>query len=257
MYARTAFLISALVTAFLASALATPKASTKIADFRLPDSLGKEHALADFADHDLVVVAFLGTECPLAKMYAGRLQKIADDYAERGVAVVAVMSNVQDSLADIAAFVREHKISFPVLKDHRNDVATMFAAERTPMVFLLDRQRVVRYQGRIDDQYLVGIIRDKPTHEDLRLAIDELLAGKTVADPKTDAVGCIIGRAHEPKANSPVTYARDVAPILQARCVECHRVGEIGPFALTSYDEAAGWGEMVAEVVRARRMPPC
>jgi glutathione peroxidase-family protein len=87
MYARTAVLFSAVVTAFLANASAAPEVSTKIADFRLPDHMGKEHALADFADHDLVVVAFLGTECPLAKMYAGRLQKIADDYAQRGVSV--------------------------------------------------------------------------------------------------------------------------------------------------------------------------
>jgi peroxiredoxin len=256
MYARTVVLLSAVLTALVASALAAPKVETKIADFRLPDYMGKEHALADFDDRELVVVAFLGTECPLAKMYAGRLQKIADDYAQRGVAVVGVMSNVQDSLADIAAFVRDHGIGYPVLKDRRNDVATMFAAERTPTVFLLDRQRVVRYQGRIDDQYLVGIIRDKPTREDLRLAIDELLAGKSVSDPKTESLGCIIGRAHQAKVNSPVTYARDVAPILQARCVECHRAGEIGPFGLTSYDDAAGWGEMVAEVVRERRMPP-
>src|SRR3954469_24710295 len=117
MYARIALLTSAVVTAFLASALAAPKASTKIADFRLPDSLGKEHALADFADDDLVVVAFLGTECPLAKLYAGRLQKISDEYAARGVAVVAVMSNSQDSLAKIASFVREYKLTYPVLKD--------------------------------------------------------------------------------------------------------------------------------------------
>src|SRR6476646_2788835 len=217
MRARITLLLSAAAVVFLTGTQAAPQAGSAIADFRLPDHLGKVHALADFADHDLIVVAFLGTECPLAKLYAGRLQKIADDYAERGVAVVGIMSNVQDSLADIAAFVREHKIGYPVLKDRRNEVATMFAVERTPMVFLLDRQRVVRYQGRIDDQYLVGIIRDKPTHEDLRLAIDELLAGKSVSDPKTDAVGCIIGRAHEAKANSPVTYARDVAPILQAR----------------------------------------
>src|SRR5262245_6232021 len=100
MHARTAFLMSAIVAAFLTSALAAPEVGTKIADFRLPDSLGKEHSLADFPDRNFVVVAFLGTECPLAKVYAGRLQKVADDYAERGVAVVAVMSNVQDSLAD-------------------------------------------------------------------------------------------------------------------------------------------------------------
>src|SRR3954470_17404518 len=114
MYTRTAFLLSAMLAALLASALAAPKSGTKISDFRLPDYMGKEHALSDFADHDLVIVAFLGTECPLAKMYAGRLQKIADDYAERGLAVVGVMSNVQDSLADISAFVREHKIDYAV-----------------------------------------------------------------------------------------------------------------------------------------------
>jgi peroxiredoxin len=237
-------------------ALAAPDSELKIADFRLPDHLGQEHALADLADQDLVVVAFLGTECPLAKLYAGRLQTIADDYAGRKVAVVAIMSNVQDSPADIAAFVREHKITYTVLKDRDNEVATMFEAERTPQVFLLDRDRVVRYQGRIDDQYLVGIPRDKPTREDLRLAIDELLAGKAVSVSKTEPLGCIIGRAHKPAADSPVTYARDIAPILQERCVECHREGEIGPFSLTSYDEVAGWGEMMAEVVRQRRMPP-
>ncbi len=231
-------------------------ADSKIADFRLPDSVGKEHALADFADHDLVVIAFLGTECPLAKLYAARLQAIANDYSARGVAVVAVMSNSQDSLAKIAAFVRQYKLTYPVLKDRRNEVADQFAASRTSQVFLLDRQRTVRYEGRVDDQYLVGVVRGKPTREDLRLAIDELLAGKPVSVPQTESLGCIIGRAHKPTENSPVTYSRDIAPILQARCVECHRPGEIGPFELTSYEDAAGWGDMIAEVVRKQRMPP-
>jgi peroxiredoxin len=231
-------------------------AAGKIADFRLPDSVGKEHALIDFADDDLVVVAFLGTECPLAKLYAARLQAIASDYSARGVAVVAIMSNSQDSLAKIGAFVRQYKLTYPVLKDRRNEVADLFAAERTSQVFLLDRQRMVRYQGRIDDQYLVGVVRGKPTREDLRVAMDELLAGRPVSVPQTESLGCIIGRAHKPTTNSPVTYAHDIAPILQARCVECHRKGEIGPFELTSYSDAAGWGDMLAEVVRKERMPP-
>ncbi len=257
MLARYAALpLSIVAVLVLAGAQAEPKLGTEIANFSLPDHLGKEHALADFADRDLVVVAFLGTECPLAKLYAGRLQAIADEYAERGVTVVAVMSNVQDSLAEIAAFVRQHKVTYPVLKDRRNEVADRFGAERTPQVFLLDRRHAVRYQGRVDDQYLVGLVRDKPTHEDLRQAIDELLKGTAVSVPQTEATGCIIGHAHQPNENSPVTYTRDIAPILQARCVACHRAGEIGPFELTSYEEAAGWGEMLAEVVRQRRMPP-
>src|SRR6185369_17181673 len=112
-------------------------AGASIADFRLPDSLGKEHALADLADHELVVVGFLGTECPLAKLYAERLQEIANDYFDRGVAVVAIMSNAQDSLAKIAAFAHQYKLTYALLKDRRNEVADLFGAERTSQVFLL------------------------------------------------------------------------------------------------------------------------
>jgi peroxiredoxin len=236
--------------------MATVRAAAAIEDFRLPDHLGQEQSLDELAGEKATIVAFLGTECPLAKLYAGRLQAIADEYAERGVTVVGVMSNKQDSLTEIAAFVRRHDLSYPVLRDRRNEIADMFGAQRTPQVFLLDRKRIVRYTGRVDDQYVVGIVRDKPTAEDLRTAIDELLADKPVSTPATDALGCIIGRVREVNDASPVTFTRDIAPILQERCVACHRPGEIGPFSLTSYEDAAGWGEMMAEVVRERRMPP-
>lgn len=227
-----------------------------IARFALPDHLGKQHNLASFDDCELLVVAFMGVECPLAKLYAGRLQALADEYAEQGVGVVAIDSNQQDSLAEIAAYVRKHQLTYPVLKDRANQVADLFGAERTPQVFLLDRNRTVRYQGRIDDQYMVGVVRDAPSREDLRLALVEMLAGKPVTQPVTKALGCLIGRTRETNPESPVNYAEHVAPILQARCVECHREGEIGPFTLTSFDDASGWGEMIGEVVREQRMPP-
>ncbi len=227
-----------------------------VPDFTLPDYLGQEHSLADFEDKQLVVVAFLGVECPLAKLYAGRLQSLADEYGPQGVGFLAVDSNAQDSLTEIASYARRHGVRFPVLKDRGNEVAELIGAERTPQVFLLDRSRKVRYAGRVDDQYVVGIVRDAPTREDLREAIDELLAGRSVSTPVTKALGCLIGRVKEPVADSAVTYTRDIAPIIQARCVECHRAGEIGPFAMDDYGEVAGWGDMIAEVVEERRMPP-
>lgn len=252
----------ALFALTLAAALATTAASLAssvgraVPDFELPNHLGKTHSLAEVADKPLVVVAFLGTECPLAKLYAGRLQALAHEYADRGVAVLAVDSNRQDSLRDLAAFVRHHQLEYPVLKDQQHKVADLFGAERTPQVFVLDRQRTIRYQGRVDDQFVVGITRDEPSREDLRLALDELLAGREVSQPETTALGCLIGRTRAVDESSDLTYTRDIAPILEARCVECHREGEIGPFELTTYDDAAGWGEMMVEVVRERRMPP-
>jgi peroxiredoxin len=224
-------------------------------DFHLPDPQGREQALATLADGKPTVVAFLGAQCPIAKLYAARLEKLSADYGDR-VAFVAVMSNKQDSLEDIRAFVAQHELTFAVLKDQRNKVADTFGAERTPTVYLLDGERKVRYFGRVDDQYGVGVVRKAPEREDLKLAIDEVLAGMPVATPMTKAAGCLIGREREATGDRSATYARDVAPILQRRCVECHRAGEIGPFELTSYEDAAGWGEMIAEVLRDRRMPP-
>jgi peroxiredoxin len=226
-----------------------------VADFRLSDSAGAEHALADLEKSPLVVVVFLGTECPLARMYAPRLNELASQYADRGVKFLGIDSNLQDSPQEIATFVKEHDVKFPVLKDPANKVADQLGASRTPEAFVLDGKRVVRYHGRIDDQYVVGLKKPQPGRRDLAVAIDELLAGGDVSQPEQPAVGCFIGRVRE-AGDSEVTYSKQIARIFQKRCVECHRPGEIGPFALTSYEEAVGWGETIREVVDQGRMPP-
>jgi hypothetical protein len=74
--------------------------------------------------------------------------------------------------------------------------------------------------------------------------------------PVTETKGCLIGRVRDTNPDSPVTYSDQIARILQRRCLECHREGQIGPFAMTEYEDVAGWGEMIAEVVYEQRMPP-
>lgn len=228
----------------------------KVADFRLNDFRGKEHSLADFANNRIVVVTFLGTECPLAKLYAPRLVVLAEAFADKGVAFIGINSNTHDSNSEIAAYAQRHAIDFPLLKDLGNRVADAMGAKRTPEVFLLDQHRVVRYRGRIDDQYGIGYIRDEPTRHELREAIEELAAGKSVSNTITEAVGCHIGRVKSPDETAAVTYSNQVARILQRQCVECHRPGEIAPFSLTSYEEVAGWADTIAEVIEDQRMPP-
>lgn len=225
-------------------------------DFRLSDFRGKEYTLSDFSDHKLVVGVFLGTECPLAKLYAQRLQQLSERFSSQGVAFVGFNSNQQDSLTEIAAFARRHAVEFPMLKDLGNKFADQMGAERTPEVFVWDDSGYVRYHGRIDDQFGVGYVRNEPTRHDLVDALDALLSGEPVETPTTQAVGCIIGRVRKPDPASPVTYSNQIARILQDRCVECHRAGEIAPFSLLEYDEVVGWAEMIAEVVGQSRMPP-
>jgi peroxiredoxin len=233
-----------------------PAVGQAVDDFVLQDFRGKEHRLSDYRDHQLVVLAFLGAECPLAKKYGPRLQKLADEYESKGVAFLGLNANVQDAMSEMAAYARIHEIKFPLLKDVRNQVADAIGADRTPEVFLLDQDRVVRYRGRVDDQYGVGYVRSEPAQQELKIAIDELLSGKAVTVPVTQTTGCRIGRIQAPKKDATVTYSNQIARIFQKRCVECHREGEIAPFELTKYDEVVGWAPMIDEVVRERRMPP-
>ncbi len=235
---------------------ASPAADRSIDDFTLPDFRGQQHKLSDSQDKQFVVVAFLGTECPLAKLYGPRLVKLSAEYSAKGVAFIGINSNLQDSLTELSAYARQHSIEFPLLKDLDNKVADQFGAQRTPEVFVLDRNRTIRYRGRIDDQWGIGYVKDKPQHSELKSALDELLANKDVTISKTDPIGCLIGRVRKAPASGTVTYSSHIAAIFQKRCVECHRPGEIGPFTLTSYDEAVGWASMIDEVVDQERMPP-
>jgi peroxiredoxin len=226
-----------------------------VSDFSLRDHRGRPHALADLAGRRLVVLVFLGNDCPLARASAPRLAELARAYGPRGVAFLGVNANAQDSLAGLGAFAREHALPFPLLKDPDHALADALGAERTPEAFVLDR-RVVRYRGRIDDQHTVGARRGAPTRRDLAAALDELLAGRPVSQPVTRAAGCRIGRRPAVRPAGAVTYTRHVAPLLRRRCIECHRPGEAAPFPLTRYAEVTAWSAMIREVVAEGRMPP-
>lgn len=224
--------------------------------FELPSTTGELVSLSPGSDTRLTVVCFLGCECPLAKLYGPRLQRLADQFRDRGVEFIGIDSNIQDSISEVRAFVNQHQIRFPMLIDRQGKVAEAFGASRTSEVFVVDQFHAIRYQGRIDDQYQPGLTRNEPNRHDLVLALEELLAGKPVAVATTTSVGCIIGRAKSTEISTELTYAQEISRILQKHCVECHREGEIGPFALTDYDEVVGWGEMMLEVIDNQRMPP-
>jgi peroxiredoxin len=235
-----------------------PAPGQKTADFTLPDPAhdGRPVSLADLKDSKVVVVVFVGTECPISNAYMPRLAELHREFAGRGVAFLAVNANSQDTPARVAAHAARHELPFPVLKDAGNAVADLFGAARTPEAFVLDGERVVRYRGRIDDQYGVGFARPGPTRRDLAVALEEVLSGRVVTTAATEAPGCRIARLVKPKQEARVTYAGEVSRILQDRCQECHRPGQIGPFSLLSYDDAVSWSDTIREVVQEGRMPP-
>src|SRR5262249_41222192 len=121
---------------------------------------------------------------------------------------------------------------------------------------ILDSERVIRYQGRIDDQFGIDIKRPKPTRRDLAEALEEVLTGRTVSQATIPVAGCLIARVQQAKKEGQITYSRHVAAILQKNCQECHGPGQIGPFALLTYDDAVAWADTIREVIQENRMPP-
>jgi peroxiredoxin len=207
------------------------------------------------------VVCFLGAECPLVKLYSPRLATFSKEFSGQGVRFVAVNSNRQDTLDDIKSYLSQHPLPFPLVRDEGNVVADKYGATRTPEVFLLDSQMQIVYRGRIDDQYEPGINRPVANHHDLRNAIEQILSGKPVEVAMTQPVGCMIGKVRRNMAaaaanTEQITYCNQVIRVLQKHCIECHRAGEIGPFALDSYEEAVGWADTSLEVIDNGRMPP-
>ncbi|MBM4071957.1 MAG: redoxin domain-containing protein [Planctomycetes bacterium] len=228
----------------------------RIDAFRLKDAAGKAVAPGDFKDKKAFVVVFLGTQCPINNLYLATLAELHREFAEKGVQFLGINSNWQDSPRAIADHADKYKIPFPVLRDDGAKVAGKFGATRTPEAFVLDAGLTVRYQGRIDDQFGIDIRRAKPTRQDLAEAVGEVLAGKKVSRPWTTVAGCIISRPARAKKGASVTFSKDIAAILQNKCQECHRPGQIGPMPLMTYADASAWADTIREVVSEGRMPP-
>ena len=208
-------------------------------------------------DHDgPTVICFLGVECPLARLYAPRLAELAAEFEPQGVRFIGINSNCHDSLDEVRDYAAELKIPFRIAKDYDNVIADRFQATRISEIVVVGDNFQIRYRGRIDDRHRPGVTKGKTQRDDLRIALQELVAGEPVSVPVTEASGCLIGRVKTSVADARVTYCKDASRVLQKHCVECHRAGEIAPFALTDYDEVVGWADTLLETIDQHRMPP-
>ncbi|WP_416356765.1 thioredoxin family protein [Aureimonas phyllosphaerae] len=168
---------------------------TKAPDFSLPGPGVHEVALSDFADSPALLVAFISNRCPFVVLLREELAAFARDYADRGLAVIAINSNdatahPEETLERIEAEVREQGYGFPYLKDASQEVAKAYDAACTPDFFLFDAERRLAYHGQFDDARPGN---GKPvTGADLRAAVDAVLAGQAPDAAQTPSIGCNI-----------------------------------------------------------------
>lgn len=159
-------------------------------DFSLKDYNGKEYSLSDFKDSKAIVVMFIATQCPVSNAYNERMVQLYQEYHPKNVAFVGINSNKQEDIDEIKEHSQKNNFAFPVLKDWDNVIADRFGASVTPEIYVLNQDFELLYHGRIDDSQRVNNVKS----QDLRAALDAILAGEPVPTTETKAFGCTIKR---------------------------------------------------------------
>lgn len=170
-------------------------------DFSLPGVDGKTHTLSEYQGSPALMVMFLCNHCPTSQLYEERVLKLVNDYRSKGVTFVAIEPNdpqaillselgytdVSDSFEEMKIRAEYRHFNFPYLYDGATQsVSQEYGPKATPHVFLFDKDRKLRYEGRIDDNQRESLVKT----QDARAALDALLAGKPIAAPSTPVFGC-------------------------------------------------------------------
>lgn len=168
---------------------------TQAPDFSLPECGGDTVSLSDFADKKALLVMFICNHCPYVKHVADQLKTLADDYLAKDVAVVGISSNDADKYPDdspeaMAAEKASRGYAFPYLFDGDQKIAKAYAAACTPDFYLFDAEQKLAYRGQLDSSRPKTEI--PVTGEDLRAAIDAVLAGQTPSEQQRASLGCNI-----------------------------------------------------------------
>ena len=201
------------------------------------------------------VLIFISAECPISNAYSPTLNSLVDRFPAKTVKWVAISVDPDLSDADVKTHADDFKLKLQVVRDRHGNFARRVGATMTPEAFVIDSHGRVRYHGRIDDQFARrGVRNANPSGNELQDALGALLKGDEVKVAYVPAVGCPLPEV-KPATTVP-TYAKEVARILQQNCQECHRKGQVGPFALDTYEQARKRADDLAAVAEDRTMPP-
>ena len=254
--------LTALFSLFVATSSWGLAVNEKVENFRLFDHQGGSHELYYY--DDMKAVVFLvhrtqGNGCPIVRNAAPRFAELAQQYGGKNVQFFMLNSNLQDNRASIAKEAAAYGYDVPILVDDTQIIGESLDLIRTGEVFVLDPKTwTVAYHGALDDRLTYENQKESATEHYLQDAIDDLIAGESVEVASTEALGCLINfpekTARAKHAN--ISYSEDIAPILMDNCVNCHREGGIGPWAMTDYNMVRGFSLMIREVIRTKRMPP-
>lgn len=223
---------------------------------RLFDGRGGDLDATPPGEAPAVVLVWFHTACPVARASLPEIVALRAVAAEKGVPILLIDAH-EESPEAVQAFLGSRAPGFSAHFDPHGAAARACGVSRVPTALIVDRARRLRYRGRVFERF-TGRDEGPPVigRLDLRRALEELLAGQDISVPETRAVGCLVPAAAESRPRTPLTYYRDVAPIVARHCADCHRTGGPAPMPLTTYREVRPYVRDVAEVAWDDMMPP-
>jgi hypothetical protein len=139
------------------------------------------------------VLVFSMTDCPIANSYAPELASLQADYSGRGVELTLVFADLELTREQARAHAAEYGLDLPIALDPEQLLARNLGVTTTPEAVLMLPDGTLAYRGRIDDAWAArGRRRSAVRRHDLRLALDQVLAGEAIAEPRMPAVGCLL-----------------------------------------------------------------
>jgi peroxiredoxin len=165
----------------------------KAADFSLTSSDGSNVKLSALQGKTVVLI-FISTRCPYSRAFTKPMAEIANEYKNKGIVFYGINSNNNEPVEEVAQHAKQN-FPFPVLKDIQSSVAKDYDAQVTPEAFVVDASGIIRYHGAVGNSSDPTTDPSRANSQELRAALDELLAKKQISRAKTKAFGCSIKRA--------------------------------------------------------------
>lgn len=252
--------VAALLAVGSTAVAAPPRGDPSVAGLEQVDLEGRVHRLGGRTGDGPVALVFLGVDCPISRKSIPKLNELAKGRATAGadgeaVELYGVLAEPSLARAKAVAFAKEYAVALPLLLDTSGELAAALRPTHVPEAFVFAHGALV-YRGAIDDSFVdVGQERPQVKSRWLADALAAVARHEAPAVKSTEPVGCFF-ETPKSDAKGAVTFTRQIAPILNARCVTCHRAGEVAPFPLTSFDDAARHAKQIAKVTAKRLMPP-
>lgn len=237
----------------LSAAVGLANAGERVSDFSLVDAEGRFFQLSRHANQDAVVL-FTQDESRDVRKAAKDIAALAEQFAGQKVEFLMLDSTGRADKAELRKAAEKAGISLRVLIDDTQLVAEELGLSRALEVAILDpAAKELVYRGALNDRFAEGKKARRASEHYVADALQAMMAGEEVTAQfasNGDAIDFASGELMS------VSYANDVAPILEQRCVTCHQEGGIAPFAMSSHQMVQGWSPMIRETLITKRMPP-